>query len=119
MAKVGRPRKYTSNDEVARVIDDYFADCDKYEKPYTICGLAFAMGIDRVTLLSMGKDEKFFSTIKAAKAKCERYAEEHLFVGKNVAGVIFNLKNNYGWKDQQHVETDTTLNIVRKTYGDD
>ena len=36
--------------------------------------------------------------------KCQQYAEEFLFVGKNAAGVIFNLKNNYGWRDKTEQE---------------
>ena len=37
---------------------------------------------------------------------CQQYAEESLFIGKNPTGAIFNLKNNYEWKDKN--ETDLT-----------
>ena len=38
---------------------------------------------------------------------CHNFAEEHLFSGKQVAGAIFNLKNNYGWVDRQELGVDT------------
>ena len=43
-------------------------------------------------------------------SKCD--AEERLFNGGNTAGVIFNLKNNYGWVDKQEVEANVNSNVV-------
>ncbi len=87
-------------------INKYFNDCDKNKKPYTLSGLALFLDIDRKTLLNYSKKDKFFPTIKKAKLRCEVYAEEKLFTSKNVAGVIFNLKNNYGWKNKDEVLTE-------------
>ena len=101
---VGRPKKFKTVKEMQVVIDDYFADCDARERPYTICGLANALGMGRSTLLEYQADDVFSNAIRNAKMKCQQYAEEYLFVGKNAAGVIFNLKNNYGWKDKTEQE---------------
>ena len=115
MNEVGRPSKYASAEEMQKDIDKYFEYCDKNGKPYTVSGLANALDTNRQTLLNYEEKEEFFDTIKKAKSKIEQFAEELLFVGNNTAGVIFNLKNNYGWKDKQEVEasvsSDVNINI--------
>lgn len=98
-------------------------------KPYTITGLAVALDTNRQTLLEYegevegrdNKDPKFADTIKNAKEKCHAYAEESLFIGKNPAGAIFNLKNNYHWKDQKeldHTSKGEKLNVLSVSYED-
>ena len=43
--------------------------------------------------------------IRAAKGRCEAYAEESLFSGKSVNGVIFSMKNSYAdWHDTRREE---------------
>lgn len=112
---VGRPKKYNSVEEMQQLINDYFNYCDENKKPYTVSGLANALDLTRQSLLNYEEDDEFFDTIKRAKSKIEQFAEECLFVGSNTAGVIFNLKNNYNWKDKQEIEadinTDVTINI--------
>lgn len=106
----GRPMKFQSVEELQVEIDAYFTQCDKQEKPYTVSGLALALDTNRATLVNYEKEvgyEMFFYTIKKAKQKCEAYAESVLFGGKQVAGVIFSLKNNYGWKDKQEIDHTT------------
>lgn len=55
---------------------------------------------------SMTDEEKkaFSHTIKEAKERCEAYAEEQLFIGKNPHGVQFSLKNNFGWRDKNEID---------------
>lgn len=112
---VGRPKKYNSVEEMQQLINDYFNYCDENKKPYTVSGLANALDLTRQSLLNYEENDEFFDTIKRAKSKIEQFAEECLFVGSNTAGVIFNLKNNYNWKDKQEIEadinTDVTINI--------
>lgn len=115
MNEVGRPKKYKTAEEMQSVIDEYFKTCDEKGKPYTVSGLGNALDMTRQSILNYAEDEKFFDTIKRAKSKIEQFAEELLFVGNNTAGVIFNLKNNYNWKDRQEIEadinSDVTINI--------
>ena len=108
--ETGRPMKFKSNEELKEKIDKYFADCDEKGKPYTVSGLAVALGTTRRTLLDYEEKDEFFHTIKNAKAKIEAFNEEMLY-NKNVSttGVIFNLKNNYGWKDKQEIEADLSV----------
>ena len=116
MADTGRPMKYKSVKAMQSDIDDYFKECDESGRPYTVSGLAYALGTNRQTLLNYEEKEEFFDTIKRAKAKIELFNEELLY-NKDVSttGVIFNLKNNYGWKDKQEIEADVkndvTINI--------
>ena len=116
MADIGRPMKYKSVKAMQSDIDNYFKDCDENGRPYTVSGLAYALGTNRQTLLNYEEKEEFFDTIKRAKARIELFNEELLY-NKDVSttGVIFNLKNNYGWKDKQEIEADVkndvTINI--------
>jgi len=123
--KVGRPKKFKCVEDMKVLIDGYFESCFREEKlynkngdvvgfetvqfrPFTITGLCIALDTNRENLLNYSKDDEFFDTISHAKMKCHNYAEEHLYTAKNPAGVIFNLKNNYGWKDKTEQEVTVT-----------
>lgn len=105
--------KYKTEEQLKKGIDAYFKDCEKRKAPYTMSGLALALGIDRVTLINYGKSDLFFTLIKDAKDKVQRQLEENALCGKgNATFTIFNLKNNYGWTDEQKVETKIQSNGV-------
>jgi hypothetical protein len=122
----GRPPVFNSPKELEVLIDEYFAKCDarvsvRYDKdgepittlnpePYTMSGLALAIGVDRTTLINYEKKDEFFHSLKAAKQKVESDVERRLMETPNQTGAIFNLKNNFkGWKDKQ--ETDVTAKV--------
>lgn len=139
MSKTGRPLKFKSLKEIQTLIDAYFAECDPHvieiqevknnevffkkimseQKPYTITGLALALDTSRETLINYEEREEFFDAIKKAKMKCQNYAENYLFSGKNPIGPIFNLKNNYGWKDEieNNVNGNIGFNVTVTNYG--
>lgn len=124
----GRPKKFKNPEEMQVEIDKYFESCftdkpiiDKngdvvgvervQVRPYTITGLCIALDTNRETLINYQSDpnnEQFFDTIMRAKMKCHNYAEELAMTSRNPTGVIFNLKNNYGWKDKQEVEVNVS-----------
>lgn len=105
--------KYKTQEELQKGIDKYFKDCDKNEKPYTMSGLAYSLGIDRVTLINYGKKDLFFTQIKDAKAKVQAQLEENALMGKgNAVFTIFNLKNNYGWTEKQEIEANTKNKVT-------
>jgi hypothetical protein len=124
MAKVGRPLKFKTVKALQDAIDDYFSFCDNRTKemhseklgdmivpdpePYTMSGLALALGIDRKTLLSYSKKDQFLPTIKRAKSKVEADVERRMN-DKNTftPGLIFNAKNNFGWNDKQEIDHTT------------
>ena len=99
----GRPKKYTSPEAMQADIDAYFQDMSDSGGHPTVTGLALALDMCRDSLINYGKDKEFFVTVKRAKLRIENYLETRLYENA-VAGTIFNLKNNFGWKDSQHVE---------------
>lgn len=96
------------------LIDAYFAHCESTyatERPEypTVTGLALSLDMTRTGLLDYcEKSTEFANTIKKAKARVERFIEQRLY-SNNATGCIFNLKNNFGWKDKS--ETDINANI--------
>ncbi len=106
----GRPRKYTKSEIMQKKINNYFKECDKNNEPYTITGLCLVLDICRDTLLEYTKNEEFSDTIKKAKLKVENYLEKHLITDNSTTGIIFNLKNNFGWKDKQELEHSGNIN---------
>lgn len=117
----GRPLKFQSVEQLQNAIDLYFLNCtdpedeNKYIRPLTITGLANALDTSRETLLEYEERPEFVDTIKRAKGKIHQYVEEYLFNGKNQTSAIFNLKNNYGWKDK--TEQDVTSGGEKLTFG--
>ncbi len=81
-----------------------------HQKHYTITGLANFLCTSRATLVNYEERDEFFNTIKAAKDRVEEYWE-NLLIGSNATGPIFNLKNNYGWKDQTQVDSNVNLGV--------
>ena len=104
--KVGRPLKFKDKEELQKKITEYFDKCSETGKPLTITGLAVALDTFRSVLIDYESKDEFSYTIKKAKEYIHAWTEEYLFTGKNQTGAIFNLKNNYGWKDSS--QTDIT-----------
>jgi hypothetical protein len=85
-------------------------------KPFTITGLAYFLDTTRETLMdyesekyddkdkSAEENQKFSDTVRKCKLMIHAYAEEQLFIGKNPNGAMFNLKNNWKWKDESIVK---------------
>lgn len=102
---VGRPLKFKSVEELEKKINAYFED--KKNKPYTITDLAVWLDCDRQTLLNYQEKEEFFGTIKKAKTRIEASIEKGALSGLyNPTFSIFNMKNNFGWKDKQEIKSE-------------
>lgn len=122
----GRPPKYTDPEEMQIIIDVYFLACranrtdspelfDDLSEEYaqiakgiddihpTVSGLAYILDMSRQALCDYEKKDEFLDTIKKAKLRIEKYLEVRLY-GTAVTGTIFNLKNNFGWKDKTEQE---------------
>lgn len=111
--KGGRPKLYSSVEDMEKDIKKYFEECDKKEKPYTVSGLAYALNMSRQSLINYEKNEMFFDTIKKAKLKVEQQLEENALLGKgNSTFTIFNLKNNFEWKDNVEVKTNAIEDLT-------
>lgn len=107
---IGRPPKYKTPEDMQIAIDKYFNDCIKNNEPFTVCGMALALDfMDRRSFFDYIENKSEFThTIKKAKSRIEKYLEEQLSGGRQVAGLIFNLKNNFGWVDKQEIDTKIT-----------
>lgn len=136
--KRGVPPKYKDVSEIEGLIEAYFDDCESHpmldengnvytdkngnpimtpEKPYTVTGLALALGFNsRQSLLNYQAKPAFVDTITRAKTIIENYTETRLFDRDGVNGAKFSLANNFdGWKEKQSIEADVkndvTINI--------
>lgn len=94
----GRPKLYSSDAELSEVVDAYFSGLAEDEPP-TVSGLALALDMTRETLNQYSKDPEYSDTLRKAKQRIESFLERRLY-GAAPAGTIFNLKNNFGWKDE-------------------
>lgn len=118
-----RPLKFKSVEELQDKIDLYFESCFELDKewkrkkikPFTILWLANFLDVDRKTLINYeDKSEGFFHTIKRAKGKVEEDIELWALTNTlNATSAIFNLKNNFDWKDK--TEVDNTNYDIDKT----
>lgn len=112
----GAPLLFKTPEVLQKAIDEYFDHCDNrlvqgYDnktneqfayispEPYTMSGLAYALGVDRKTILNYSDREQFFPTIKRARDRVQMDVERRL-MEKQPTGAIFNLKNNFGWVDE-------------------
>ena len=103
----GRPRLYNNVDDMQKDIDKYFKECKKDNRPFTMSGLANALDMTRQTLVNYSYKDEFFDTIKKAREKVQQQLEENALMNKtNSIFTIFNLKNNFGWRDEVEVKTE-------------
>lgn len=107
--------KFTSPEQMAEVIDQYFADCVRMVEnpqtgeteyfwidPPTIPGLALALGMTSRNLLEYAKLDEFEEIITDAKLRIEEYTAKALHANPKATGLIFILKN-MGWQDNRIV----------------
>jgi len=107
----GRPPLYDNPEDMAEIIERYFNDPSvMFTNPDgqivcrpTMAGLAYALGMDRKSLLNYSHKQEFFPTIKRARDRVEAALEANLY-NNSVTGTIFNLKNNFGWVDKTEQE---------------
>lgn len=110
----GRPPKYSSTEQMQAAVDAYF---DSEDFP-TIAGLSLALGFsDRSSLIDYSEKDEFSHTVKVAKFRVEAFIERRLYEA-NATGCIFNLKNNFGWKDKTEVDTNHSINDDMRTWLD-
>lgn len=129
----GRPKKYTAK-QFREAVEAYFARLRTivpmldplgenlldvngdpivrtvYTIPPTISGLCLALGIDRSTWQNYADPEqnpKHAPVCEDVRLRIEAYLEEQLLTReKSLQGIIFNLQNNYGWRERhEHAQT--------------
>ena len=118
----GQPQKYKTPEEMQTVINKYFEtdawieEGEKKEFRPTISGLAYALDFTTQSLRNYEFKEEYFSTVKRAKQIVEQALESRLY-GNNVTGLIFNLKCNFGWKDNQETDKTSEVDALIKAFA--
>ena len=111
---MGRPRKYKTPELLQEAIDKYFDNIAQGKQPPTMTGLALELGFSsrKDFLRYVDKDIKYSHAIKKARARVEKHLEESLLGSKQVAGIIFNLKNNFGWVDKKEIKAEGKVKLI-------
>ena len=124
----GRPAKYENPEDMQKIIVKYFNECAAEDKKPTVTGLGYVLGMNRQDLINYERcfecdrlkqypdsvRQGFVDTIKDAKRFIESCLEDKLVNGTTTPiGLIFALKNNYGWVDKQEIEqTNKTIDVT-------
>ena len=108
-------RKFESAAELSMYAAAYFAQQLENEKPFTLPGLARALGFARRDTLRDYRTEdmykEFHEAMSAACMRVEEWTAEKLYdKSVNVSGPIFALKNQ-GWADEKDKKSQVTVKI--------
>lgn len=111
------PKDFGARDEMGHVIYEQVpvinslgeqVKVTEYIVPPSVGGLCEALGIHRATWANYCDPEKnpeMFDTTTQAQGRMRAWNEQQLLTrsGKDIKGIIFNLENNYGYREQQSV----------------
>lgn len=115
MGKILGTYKIETEEQLRAVLEEYLTkdeDNDGIMKPSawdgnhfkpTVSGLARALGVSRRTINNYSRTDEYGEVIEMFRSIVEENLERGLY-GQAVTGLIFNLKNNFGWKDKNEVE---------------
>lgn len=97
---------FNSPGELENKFFDYINYCKAEEVP-NIIGFCRYCGIHRDTYYEYKNNKPEYSdTIKRIETVLEDVTVQKLFSARNPAGVIFYLKNKFGWVDKQEITVD-------------
>jgi len=118
-----RPEKY-SPEELLQEAQNYFENCEKtiisfdktnlktITKPKTLSWLCLWLKVSKDYISEKAKDERFSETIKQIRLEVENNIEEWILQWSyNPTSWIFNLKNNFDWKDKSEVDNTIKWNL--------
>lgn len=117
----GKKRKYQSVKALDDKILEYFQVVREQTDPTyqipTISGLALHLGfLSSKALYDYEQTPKYGESIKKARLLIEKAIEHRLVGGKPPIGLIFALKNRFGWRDTQAMDITSngeTLGVVQ------
>jgi len=107
-ASSGFMGKYASAKALEHAVNLYFDKKLADEKPLTIAGLALSLGFTTKEALRRyeEKGEDFADVIDTARTRIEEWKNELLIEGgRNVNGIVFDLKNHHGYSDRIEQKT--------------
>ena len=79
----------------------------EFVEPPTVGGLCEYLGIHRSTWsdwCDSTKYPEFSDTITHARGRMRAWCESQLLIRKDVKGIIFNLQNNYDYKERREID---------------
>lgn len=76
----------------------------EYVVPPTVGGLCAHLGIHRSSWANFANDEELAPVVEAARGRLQAYLEQQLLERKDVKGIVFDLENNYGYRERRSVE---------------
>lgn len=107
LTQQGRPRKYATPEALLEECKAYFENCKEEKLPLHVEGLCAHLNINRNTLRDYEKKvgyEDYYNVVEWAKNQILSDLVTRSMNGRhNPAGVIFNLKNNYGYTDRSEI----------------
>lgn len=109
--------KYTP-EQMLEEATKYFDNCDKsvidkwmwgkIQKPKTLSWLCLWLWVSKDYISEKAKDVNYSETIKEIRMNVENNIEEWILTWVyNATSWIFNLKNNFDWKDKSEIEQKT------------
>ena len=127
----GRPRVFNTPEDFEDAISKYFGSITRtYPDPDgkldnngdliyitefievpSVTGLCLYLKISRDTWNEYAKREGFTDTAIHARLLMENYLQNELLTSKYSQGIIFTLKNNYGWKEKVEVKQDVKADV--------
>lgn len=102
--------------DIERDEDDKIIYEEYLKEAPTWLGLAIYLGVTKETLRIYQQIEQFSVPLKLAKDKMEHYSELCLYDKdrRNPTGIIFSLKNNFGWQDTRTIENNINASLTIK-----
>lgn len=86
-----------------------------YREEPSIAALRLFIGVSKSTWAGYADDPEMTGVVAGVRDRMEARLEELLTTKNSVQGVVFNLKNNYGWKDKQEI-TQTSVGMTMEEY---
>jgi hypothetical protein len=103
----GRPRLYEDAEAFSAAVESYFDKIKLDDKLMpTMAGLCYHLGFEDKDSFSHydSYGGEFSRTVKRARLRIEDDRNQRLAKSEFSPGIIFDLKNNYGWKDKTESE---------------
>lgn len=122
----GRPPIIATPEDFQAKVEEYVAQCEVEERPMTVAGICYFLGFaSRQSFYDYENRDGFSYIVKKTRLLLERAHEESLHKGGGqVAGPIFWMKNNAGYRDRTDVALEggdrpIALRIIEEIVGVD
>lgn len=111
----GRPRTYDDPVAFAKLVQEYFNKCVTHKRRPTLAGISAHLGFyDKESFVYYeNAGEEFSRTVRNARLLIEDDRWQQLLdKDRFTVGVIFDLKNNHGWKDKSELDLGVTDDVA-------